>query len=168
MSEPVRRLLFDECIGKPVMRQLLPLVSPNLEVHHLVDKFAQGEKDEDWIPRLGIEGGWVLITSDAGIYSKSGQKLPDLCAEHKVTHIILSGKLHKKTTVEKITWIAAAWPFVEEVFSKPPGSRFRMRLKTPKGKTGMTIVVEPMPIKTMIERQHEKLARRFRTRKKPE
>lgn len=160
MSAPPKRLLFDECIGKPVMLQLLPLVSPGLEVHHLVDKFKRGEQDEDWIPQLGTEGGWVLITSDAGIHSKAGQKLPDLCAEHKVTHLILSGKLHKKTTVEKITWIAAAWPFVEEIFSSPPGSRFRMRLKSCKGKNAITVVVEPVQIKTMLEKQREKLARR--------
>ncbi len=136
MSTPARRLLFDECIGKPVMTKLRGLIPVEIELQHLADKFAKGDKDEDWIPRLGTEGGWVVITSDAGRNSKKGQKLPELCLIHRVTHVILSGTLNQKSTLEKINSIAAAWSFFEDVFSSPQGSRYFMRLRTRRGKLG--------------------------------
>ncbi len=142
MTDPVRRLLFDECIGKPVMVKVRDLIPPGIEFYHIVDKYTAGEKDEDWIPKLGTEGGWVVITSDAGRNSKVGQKLPELCLIHRVTHVILSGTLSQKTTLEKITFIAAAWSFFEDVFSSPQGSRYFMRLRTPKGTQSLTVSVE--------------------------
>lgn len=142
MSDPVRRLLFDECIGRPVMEKLRELVPQGIEFYHIVGKYTAGDKDEDWIPKLGIEGGWVVITSDAGRNSKVGQKLPDLCIIHKITHVILKGRLHHKTTLEKISLIAAAWRFFENVFTSPQGSRYFMRLRSKKGTQSLTVSVE--------------------------
>ena len=146
MSNPVRRLLFDECVGKPVMLKLQEFVPPGVELHHIIDKYAAGDKDEDWIPKLGTEGGWVVITSDAGKNSKVGQKLPDLCVIHKVTHVILKGQLHHKTTLEKISLIAAAWPLLENVFLSTYGSRYFLRLRPKKGGQSLTLSVEPCKV----------------------
>ena len=78
MSDSPKRLLFDECIGKPVMLQLLPLVSPGLEVHHLVDKFARGEKDEDWDrereDEAQPEGGIAPRLKGAGIGHRAEER----------------------------------------------------------------------------------------------
>ena len=153
MSDP-KRYLFDECIGKPVMQKLKLLVSENIEFQHIVDKFASGEKDEDWIPKLGTEGGWVVITSDAGKHSRRGHKLPDLCSEYKVTHIILSNSLHQRTNLDKIKWLGAAWQYIEVLHDKPPGSRFHMRLKSGKGKMSFTILVEPFKIQPRRQRRN--------------
>ena len=113
-----------------------------IEFYHIVDKYTAGDKDEDWISKLGTEGGWVVITSDAGRNSKVSQKLPDLCILHKITHIILKGQLHHKTTLEKTNLIATTWPFIENVFSSPQGSRYFLRLRTPKGTQSLTVSVE--------------------------
>lgn len=142
MSHPVRRLLFDECIGRPVMAQLYDFVPQEVELHHIIDKYTAGDKDEDWIPKLGTEGGWVVITADAGRNSKVGQKLPDLCFVHRVTHVILKGQFHHKTTLEKIKLIAEAWPRLENVFSSPQGSRYFMRLRNQKGGRPPTVTVD--------------------------
>ena len=34
---PKRRILFDECIGKPVMHNLLAHVTKDVELHHIID-----------------------------------------------------------------------------------------------------------------------------------
>lgn len=98
------------------MVKLRELVPQGIEFYHLIDKYAAGDKDEDWIPKLRVEGGWVVITADAGKNSKVGQKLPDLCVIHQVTHIILKGQFHHKTTLEKSDLIATAC----KARSRPP------------------------------------------------
>lgn len=141
------------------MQSILPLASSDVELQHIVDKYEQGKKDEDWIPLLKSEGNWLVITSDAGKKSKVGQKLPDLCAEHKITHIILGNKLHNRPSSDKLTWIAAGWKLVEDCFSKPPGSRFKLRLKEGQGDS-LTIALEPVKIVTIAERIAARLAKR--------
>lgn len=134
------------------MQKLRDFVPPEVELTHIIDKYTVGDKDEDWIPRLGTEGGWIVITSDAGRNSKKGQKLPELCLIHRVTHVILSGTLNQMPTLEKIKSIATAWAFFEDVFSSPPGSRYFMRLKTQrgnqgqKGKQSLTVSVDPCKV----------------------
>jgi len=124
------------------MQKLRDFVPPQVGLTHIIDKYTAGDKDEDWIPRLGTEGGWVVITSDAGKKSKVGSKLPDLCFAHKVTHVIMKGQLHHRTTLEKTSLIAAAWPLIENVFSSPQGSRYFLRLRTQKGTQSLTVSVE--------------------------
>ena len=124
------------------MVNLRELVPKGVEFYHLIDKYASGDQDEDWIPKLRIEGGWVVITADAGRNSKVGQKLPDLCVIHRVTHIILKGQLHHKTTLEKSDLIAGAWPRLQSAFSAPHGSRYLLRLRPKKGRESPAATVE--------------------------
>jgi hypothetical protein len=107
------RFLFDECIGKPLMLELQSMVAPDSEFRHIVDTFRAGEKDEIWIPRLGAEGDWIVITADAGTHSKRGRKLPQLCREYSVTHVVLSRTLHQRTVLEKVAALACIWPKIE-------------------------------------------------------
>ena len=122
--------------------RLRPYVPHDVELCHIVDKYAEGDKDEDWIPKLGIEGGWVVITFDAGRNSKVGQKLPELCLVHKVTHIVMSGTLNQATTLEKVNLIAPAWPLINGVFSSSKGSRYHMRRVTRNGTRSPMVSVE--------------------------
>lgn len=161
MSAPLKRLIFDECLGRNVIPHLLPLVSNDVEICHMSTRFPYGTLDPNWVPVLGIEGGWVVVTADNGKNSNLGNKLPDLCAEHKVTHIILSSKLHDKKSREKISWIAAAWTHVETVFGSPAGSRFQMRLNDKASKDNIgskTISIVQLKIITMEQRAIERLA----------
>jgi len=86
--------MFDECIGKPVMEQLRQAVDPVARFIHVCDEFKSGALDNDWIPQIASRGGHVVITSDGGQHSKRTEKLPLICAEYGVTHVVMSGTLH--------------------------------------------------------------------------
>jgi PIN like domain len=136
------RFLFDECIGKPLMESILGLVMTDAEFVHITDYFSQGVKDPDWIPRLAAEGGWVVISADAGKQSKKGDKLPELCWEFGITHVLLSTKLHLRSSAVKASAIASMWNQIEPLTKATPGSRYLLRYKETKGRRGVILVLE--------------------------
>ncbi|MBL8868066.1 MAG: hypothetical protein JNK93_21145 [Planctomycetia bacterium] len=125
--------LFDECIGKPLMLQLRQIVATESEFVHICDYYRQGIKDAEWVPRIAAEGRWVVITSDGGKGSKKGEKLPDLCLAHSLTHVILSSTLHKKNSREKVAVIAPLWSGIESLAFEPAGGRWQLRYRAAKG-----------------------------------
>ena len=124
------------------MEQLLQLVSSDVPFVHIIDYFSQGEKDENWIPKLSAEGGWVVITADGGKQSKRGQKLPDLCWEYGITHVVLSSTLHSRKSHEKVGILTTFWNEIELLHEALAGSHYRLRFKPLKGKTAVTVALE--------------------------
>lgn len=119
------KLLFDENIGKPLVDAMLPLLSKYRDppvVEHLLDLLGRhGEKDKVWIPKLAEES-WLVISADRG--KKGGSKLPLLCAHHKVSHVLIKGKLHNVRQFEKARAIIVVWPSLVDACTKPKGTRF--------------------------------------------
>lgn len=66
MSDPTKKFLFDECLGKPLMELLHQLVGSESEFLHICDFFASGTPDAVWIPEIAKGGGSIVITADAG------------------------------------------------------------------------------------------------------
>ena len=129
MTNPAQ-FLFDECIGKPAMLQLKKIVTSDTTFAHVCDYFSQGTPDNVWVPKIAEEGNWIVISGDAGRNPSKGGKLPRLCREHKITHVILTSTLHEKPTAEKIGALAMMWKEIEATVESPPGSRFKLRYKT--------------------------------------
>jgi hypothetical protein len=126
-NQPVK-LLLDECLGRPIvadMNKMLSWDSPTPTIHHLTYYFIPGTKDPDWIPKVKSEG-WIILTQDKG--EKGRDKLPQICAHYKITHIIM-GKavLHLKQN-QKANAIISVWEQIKDCNSAPPGTRFRLRL----------------------------------------
>jgi hypothetical protein len=46
-----------------------------VEVIHLKDRFRQDAEDTDWIPQLGQEGGWIVVSQDGFRKSKAEREL---------------------------------------------------------------------------------------------
>jgi hypothetical protein len=79
------------------------------------------------VPKLANEG-WIVITADGGKGGKSkGEKLPKLCHLNKITHVILSSKIHHKPVFEKTRCLIAVWNDIIRLPEEPPGSRFSLR-----------------------------------------
>lgn len=133
------------------MEKLHQLVSSNASFVHIVDYFSQGEKDEHWIPKLSAEGGWVVITADGGKQSKRGQKLPELCWEYGITHVVLSSTLHSKKSSEKVGILAALWSQIEPLHEMPKGSHYHLRYRTIKGKNAVVVALEEVRIPLVVD-----------------
>ena len=126
-NQPVK-LLLDECVGHPVVadiNQLLSWDTPTPIISHLFQYFLPGSKDEIWIPKVKDEG-WIILTGDKGRNSR--EKLPQICASYKITHIILSKAIHHQKQHQKAIAIVAVWEQIKDCNNAPKGTRFRLRL----------------------------------------
>lgn len=122
-------LLFDENFGRPIVRALAELFSfhrPRPRVAHLLERFAdEGDKDEDWIPKCARED-WIVISADAGKRGRS--KLPRICREFGVRHVLLVGQLVHRQQFEKVRAVLVVWPELFMITERPRGSRFKVKL----------------------------------------
>ena len=104
------------------------------EVRHLFDYAPSGTYDEDWIPSLA-PGGWTVVTADGGRTpnKKRGEKLPQLCAQHSLTHILLSSYVHHRVTFEKLLIIMSVWYQLIEIASDETqtGNRYLLEPQLP-------------------------------------
>ena len=121
-------LLFDENFGKPIVEALARLMAFHPDrprVEHLINfERREGAKDEEWIPKAA-EGDWVIVTCDRGAHGAS--KLPRICRQYKVTHVLLVGRLVHRQQFERIRAILVVWPGLIMATDKPPGSRFKLK-----------------------------------------
>lgn len=108
------RLLFDECLPKPVVTRLVEFVKSKeyegLIIKHLFELAPSGTFDEVWIPQIKDEG-WTVISADGGRTpnKKRGKKLPQLCIEYGITLIILSPAVHNRKSFDKARTIISVW-----------------------------------------------------------
>lgn len=127
------KLFFDEGFGKPVIGALASILAFRHEpllITHIIDFCGtHGVKDEDWVPMLKDES-WTVFSLDLGKGGK-GEKLPRLCVENGITHILLSPALHKSSQFEKIRCVLAAWPQIIDVAeSNERGGRYMLQRGT--------------------------------------
>jgi hypothetical protein len=62
------KIYFDENLPPKIARGLNILkYRDDIEVLNIVDEFGRGSADEEWIPRVGMEGG-VVVTQDRNIH----------------------------------------------------------------------------------------------------
>jgi hypothetical protein len=128
LSEPIK-LLFDECLGKPLLediKQLLSWDEPKPVINHILDYFKSGICDSEWIPQVA-DGGWIIITSDRGKNSNRN-KLPGICLHYKITHILLSVSVLKLKQNQKANAIISVWEDIKKSNEAPKGSRFLLQL----------------------------------------
>jgi len=124
------QLLLDENIGKPIadaLANLLAFHESAPQVLHLLDYIGRhGERDDVWIPKLARED-WLLISTDQG--RRGGPKLPRICRQLGVRHVLLVGRLHHAKQFEKARAILVVWPELLAAMDEPRGTRFKLRLR---------------------------------------
>jgi hypothetical protein len=131
LSDPIR-ILFDENFGKPVVAKFLDWYEEEkVEIAHIFQFAKSGETDDVWIPRLAT-GGWLLITTDRAKRC-GGPKLPDLCRDHGVSHVLVGATIQKAKQFERVRAILAVWPRVILAAKYPTkGTRFSLRYDSEK------------------------------------
>lgn len=128
---PPSKLLFDENTGAPFVGAFRAVTAMDrrhpVEVAHTIDRFGKSAKDAEWIPKIKDEG-WLLISEDRGKNSAAGDRLPQLCHQHKVTHIlVLPALLKRGGQFEKMRALLAVWPELLVFANATPGTRARLK-----------------------------------------
>lgn len=136
------KFLFDECsLGRPsvkALKQLVGFSGDDAEVAHVIDKYGTGAIDEEWIPQASEEG-YTIITADAGKHRSKGEKLPIVCEQYRVTHIIFSRALNRFSSFGRQRAIVDNWEQLVKTAEAPNGSRYSLRVTNVK--TGRTTLI---------------------------
>lgn len=123
------RLLVDENISMPATLALKNLVGKtreSTEIQHLLETSAMGILDSEWLPKFQSQSEpWLVITADLGKRS-GGKRLPQICRELGIRHVLISGKLHQRKQFDKIRAILIVWPDLKLAFNSEPGSCFKL------------------------------------------
>jgi hypothetical protein len=140
------KLLFDECVGHPLVTQLANLIGVDeqeVELSHVLWKGFGGENDDVWIPKIASEG-WVIITGDEGKQSKraKGEKLPIVCSAYRVTYVSFSRAVVHFNTFEKTRTILNHWKELLVLKDAPRGSGYQIRLNN-SGHTSLVLKNPP-------------------------
>ena len=107
-------------------------VGSEVEVRHYLDVWKAGRADNEWIPELAAEGNWVVITGDRG--KGPAPRLPAVCAQCGVTHVLLAPSVHQMSSEKKLRAIVYVWDELVEISERgEPGRRFK--LYAPEGKS---------------------------------
>lgn len=67
------KFFFDNCVSGNLVRALRCL-DGRFEMVHLREKFDQDARDEEWLPALGSEGGWIVVSGDPRISRGQAEK----------------------------------------------------------------------------------------------
>jgi hypothetical protein len=132
------RILFDECLPRPILERLAEFIGPRelqgITLSHLFDIAPPGTFDEDWIPGLKDEG-WTVVSADGGRRPNKGRgkKLPHLCAEFGITLIVLSPAVHARKSLDKARTILSVWDQIVEIAADPSriGKRYALEPLNP-------------------------------------
>lgn len=90
---PRIKLLFDECVGRPLVEGLARYFSldpEGLEIAFVGTLFP-GQPDAVWLPHAAA-GEWIIVSADRG-KTNNGVKLPRVCVELGLRHILFSSQL---------------------------------------------------------------------------
>lgn len=133
---PPLKLLFDECVGKRMVKlfaDLLAYTKDPPEVKTVVEYFQSGIYDEIWVPQIADQG-WIVITGDSGQGGRGkGEKLPVVCRQYGVTHVVFGRGLQQQNGFEKIRAIMIVWPEICMLPSRPRASGWSLRRTTSGG-----------------------------------
>lgn len=125
------KLLFDENFGQPSVKALATLAKGSADkprITHYLELFPEGEDDDVWIPQVANEG-YAIISADRGS-RMGGSKFPLVCKAHNVTHVLVSARIHERSSFEKMRAVIHVWPGLMGLVDAPAGSRYLLRLST--------------------------------------
>ena len=130
------KVMFDENMGKQasgLLSSLLALHRPPVTSAWLNTYLQrEGALDSDWVTRLADEGGWVIVSCDAGRArggraSLRGPPLHLIAPARGVTAFILAGKIANASGFEKARAVICIWSqLLEQSGTAEPGTRFRI------------------------------------------
>jgi hypothetical protein len=127
------KLLVDHNLPPRLAEALNVIFAPDHEVIALGKKFGRHNlKDEEWIPLLGQEGGWAVLSADLNIAKKKPSR--ELFVRAGLVGFFLSSAMQKWPLSRQAARILTLWPQIcshmnttaNGVFEMPAtGTKFR-------------------------------------------
>lgn len=103
------KLLVDNNLPPKLARGLGALFDDEHIIVHIKDKFGTGDlKDEDWIARLGHEGGWAVLSADMNIARKKPSR--DLFVSVGLVGFFFSPAMQKWPLNRQAARVLTLWP----------------------------------------------------------
>jgi hypothetical protein len=122
------KLLFDECCSRrlPVeLRQFYAIDYPGIEFRHLMQDWAPGTPDFDWLAPLREDRSWIVITKDAGKNS-SMEKLPIICRGWGITHVTFTASIIDAGFTEQKNALVGIWRQLFYLGQLPAGTQVKL------------------------------------------
>lgn len=127
---PVPKFLIDECVMGTkhvrIMEEMLRKLNHSYTIEHVIQKFSPGAQDAEWIPEIANEPDWVIISADRGKRGK-GAKLPLLCKEFSLTHVLMTSSVSQMSSEGKLHAIVGNWSELILVLNNPIGSQYLLK-----------------------------------------
>jgi hypothetical protein len=125
------KFFFDNCVAWRIAEALAVLLEHDgFEIVPLRAKFPENAPDEVWLPALGREGGWTVISGDVRIFKNKPRKL--VWASARLTTFFLSSSWMGSAFTErqKAARLLERWDeIVEEAAHAAPGTAFHLPFK---------------------------------------
>lgn len=130
-------IIFDECISSKMIAKINDIVQyhpsfSDTKIHHLQDYYRKGIKDHQWIPQLNKD--WIIVTTDRGIKSKKDEKLPLICIQKKIKHVLISKGLHSRKQFYKAVAILYCWDEILNIKNQSLYLSYKLKLRDLKPK----------------------------------
>jgi hypothetical protein len=123
------------------LAKMLDLASSDVQLGHAIAMGFGATPDLEWIPKIARDG-WVIVSGDRGKHSRLADRLPIICAHYRVTHILLSPAINKRTGMFKLQAIMSVWSDILETCSAPPGTGYSLRIG-PSGRAALVHKSDP-------------------------
>lgn len=133
MKEPLR-LFFDENIGVKILEAMKGLLKyyenkheHEIIIKHISETGGMGATDDIWVPKLKNQG-WIVFTADRG---RNGRvRLPSICIQNGITHVLFSSSIHGAPQFEKARAILTVWSEILDI--NPLGGRYSLQYASTK------------------------------------
>jgi len=124
------RFFLDNCLSPRHAKALNSLSPPEYPVSHLSDVFAKrNTRDEEWLPALSIQGGWVVVSGDTRIFKSP--HLKQIWLESKLTAFFLAKGWMNQQFWDQAWWLVRWWPqVIEQARLMESGTGFEIPAKS--------------------------------------
>jgi hypothetical protein len=103
------KLLVDNDLPPRLAEALNAIFAPDHQIVSLRAKFGRSSlKDEEWIPLLGREGGWAVLSADMSIAKKRPSR--DLFVGAGLVGFFFSPSLQKAPLYAQAARVLTIWP----------------------------------------------------------
>lgn len=111
------KFFFDNCVPVGLVKALHELVrNEGHEVLHLRDRFPADTPDDKWIPEIGQEGGWVLVSHDVGIMRSRFES--EVWRRAGLPTFFFAKGLANERPIKQMEAVARHWDEIVEVAEK--------------------------------------------------